>query len=167
MIKIVEGNLLLAKENIIGHSVNCKGKMNSGIAKQIKECYPEVYKQYIDYIDDTKMSMSGQEFSSDILLGTCQLVFLNTDIYDNKRYVSNLFGQDSFGYDGKQYTDNESLYKALKKLRACAELNNLSVALPYGLGSYRGGSDWKEVEGLILKAFDGYEVTLYKYHEGL
>lgn len=37
MIKIIQGDLLEAKENIIAHQVNCKGVMGSGVAKQIKQ----------------------------------------------------------------------------------------------------------------------------------
>lgn len=167
MIKIVEGNLLLAKEDVIGHQVNCKCKMNSGVAKQIRQKYPDVYFAYLDYINDVKLSYEGQMYSSDILLGDCQFVYLYRDIHDKDKYVANLFGQDGFGYDGKQYTDTESLYHALKTLKNKAKAMKLSVALPYGIGSYRGGCDWKEVESLIIKAFSDYEVTLYKYHEGV
>ncbi|WP_411668007.1 hypothetical protein [Bacillus subtilis] len=39
MIKIIQGDLLEAKENIIAHQVNCKGVMGSGIALQIKKKY--------------------------------------------------------------------------------------------------------------------------------
>ena len=43
MIKIVEGNLLKAKERYICHQTNCKGMMNSGVALQIKNKYPKAY----------------------------------------------------------------------------------------------------------------------------
>ena len=38
----------------------------------------------------------------------------------------------------------------------------ISVAMPYKIGSYRGGAKWDEVEELILRAFNGYDVALYK-----
>jgi O-acetyl-ADP-ribose deacetylase (regulator of RNase III) len=47
-----------------------------------------------------------------------------------------------------------------------AKMNDLSVALPYMIGCYRGGADWKIVEDHLITAFDGYEVTLYKWHRG-
>ena len=40
MVTVVKGNLLDAKETIIAHQVNCQRKMNSGVAKAIKEKYP-------------------------------------------------------------------------------------------------------------------------------
>lgn len=40
MIKIINDNILNSTENIICHQVNCKGIMESGLAKQIKYRYP-------------------------------------------------------------------------------------------------------------------------------
>jgi hypothetical protein len=50
----------------------------------------------------------------------------------------------------------------LKKL---AMENNLSVALPYKIGSDRGGADWNEVRAMIDEVFSDYQVTLYKYNK--
>lgn len=46
MIKIIEGNLLEASEDIIGHQVNCQSVMGSGIAKSIRDKYSELYPSY-------------------------------------------------------------------------------------------------------------------------
>ena len=46
MIKVVKGNLLDATEAIIAHQVNCQRKMNSGVAKAIREKYPIVFDIY-------------------------------------------------------------------------------------------------------------------------
>ena len=150
MIKIVYGDLLDAREDIIGHQVNCQGKMGSGVALQVKKKYPRVYKYYLMLLEESKTRNIS-------LLGTNHCVNV-----ENNKWVVNMFGQDKYGYDGNQYTDLKALKECLKELRELAEHKNFSVALPYLLGSDRGGADWKEVEQLILSAFDGYEVTLYK-----
>lgn len=158
MIKIVTGDLLQAKENIIGHQVNCQGVMGSGVAKQIRDKYRNVYSEYRNSVENVAENYG---LDKNVLLGTVQGVVVGED-----KWVANMFGQLHYGYDGKQYTNTNALYICFKKLRKVAEENGYSVALPYGIGCYRGGADWKEVENLLLKAFDGYEVTLYKYHEG-
>jgi O-acetyl-ADP-ribose deacetylase (regulator of RNase III) len=157
MIKIVKGDLMLAKENIIGHQVNCQAKMNSGVAKSVRETFPKAYEKYMILAEPyVKAGLS------DDLLGYTQFV----SIVKNEKYIANIFGQNNYGYDGKQYTNTEALFKGFKDLREVAEEHGFSVALPYMIGCYRGGADWKEVENLLLTAFDGYEVTLYKKHEG-
>ena len=152
MIKVVEGDLLQAKEDIIGHQVNCQNKMNSGVAKSIRQKYPIVFENFKQlssfYIN------SGTQHD---LLGKLQIVKV-----EEGKWVANLFGQFNYGYDGGKYTNEKMLYQALLELREIAEENGMSVALPYKLGSDRGGADWSVVEGYILKAFEGYEVTLYK-----
>ena len=47
MIAIINGNLLDSNCDYICHQVNCQGKMNSGIAKSIREKWPVVYANYM------------------------------------------------------------------------------------------------------------------------
>lgn len=152
MIKIVKGDLLTVEHGIIGHQVNCQGFMGSGVAKQIKDKYLSAYKEYA-----LTVAYAKSNSTLDSLLGTVNGVKIKDDLY-----VANLFGQLNYGYDGKQYTDTEALYKCFKILRTSSEKLNLPVYLPYMIGCFRGGADWKEVEELLLRAFDGHEVTLYK-----
>lgn len=154
MIKIVKGDLIYAKESIIAHQVNCQGVMGSGVAEQIKKNFPKAFEEYKELVDE-------HGTFTKTLLGKVQGVDLG-----NKNFIVNMFGQDNYGRDGKQYTSTEALYECFKKVRVIAEENNLSVAMPYMIGCYRGGADWKEVEELLLTAFEGYEVTLYKMHKG-
>ncbi len=44
----VEGSVLDAKENIIGHQVNCIGVMGAGLALQIKNKYSMVFEEYCE-----------------------------------------------------------------------------------------------------------------------
>lgn len=151
-VKTVNGDLMDATENIIGHQVNCQMKMASGVAKLIREKYPEVYAEYTNiFINHTKEQ----------LLGYCQIVDVST--YENQfKFVANLFGQYYYGYDGKKYTKEAALKSALIELKNFAKQNDLSVALPYKIGSDRGGADWNEVYKIIEDVFIDYEVTLYK-----
>lgn len=147
MIKIIEGNLLDATEDIIGHQVNCKGVMGSGVAKQLKDKYSNLFYEYKGYLSLDKSST----------LGSCQ--FVRAD--KSNKIIANLFGQDDYGR-GRQYTDINALTKALIELMEYANNRNLSVALPYKIGSDRGGADWNEVYKIICNVFMEYEVTLYK-----
>ncbi|ALS22130.1 macro domain-containing protein [Paenibacillus naphthalenovorans] len=146
LIKIVEGDLLKATEDIIGHQVNCRGVMGSGVAAQIKRRYPAAFYQY----------SAMCEFLGSTALGVCQVVEVS-----KVKYVANLFGQNEYGR-GIQHTDYDALHLALESLYKRAKRDGLSVALPYKLGSDRGGGDWDVVYKIIDKVFKNYEVTLYK-----
>lgn len=152
MIKIVERNLIYATEPIIGHQVNCQGNMNSGVAKWIRNRWPKVYSDYVEYLDTCRAEKLQP-------LGSCQFVIVN-----DKR-IANLFGQEFYGYDGKSYTDIEALRTALQSLHDSAKVWGESVALPYKIGCGRGGASWREVKSMIADIFSDTEITLYRMEE--
>ena len=148
IVKIVDGDILQAKENIIAHQVNCQGVMGSGIAKQIKDKYPNVFSPYRKFFVNNKFTA----------LGKCQIVKAE----DNK-YIANLFGQYKYGRD-KQYTDYKALEEALFSLKVSAKDHNLSVAIPYNIGCGLAGGNWETVYKIIEEVFHDHDVTLYKFN---
>ena len=146
MIRVVKGNLLDATEHIIAHQVNCQRKMNSGVAKAIREKYPEVYEKYQN---------------TEPKLGTVEYVSVD------RRYVANMYAQDMYGYDGKQYTSYESFRQCCKNIvnecRLSKHMNkDLNVAMPYKIASDRGGADWDKIMDILLEEFTDVDLTLYK-----
>ena len=101
MIKHVKGDIFQSDADVILHQVNCQGVMGSGIAKQVREKYPKVYKEY-------KELCSQDEPKN--LLGIAQPVQA-----DKNTIVVNIFAQKNFGYDGKCYTDYSALRRDLKR----------------------------------------------------
>lgn len=153
MIKIERGNLLHVAKGIIAHQVNCQGVMNSGVAKQVREKYPVAFKEYRELVSDfVDNNMDVKD-----LLGR-----VNGVKVDNDLYVANMFGQLHYGYDGQQYTDTEALLKCFLTVKKVAKGVGLPIYMPYMIGCYRGGADWKEVEGLLINVFDDYDATLLK-----
>lgn len=155
MIKFMEGNLFDTKADIIAHQVNCQGKMNSGVAKQVREKYPLAYAEY-----KTLCSAVGPES----LLGQLHIVDCGEKI------VANIFAQNNFGYDGKRYTNAQAFSVAMSNLAKVAEEENKSIAIPYKIGCCRGGASWDEEIFIILQLlFEKSEVLLeiWKLPEGV
>ena len=156
MIKIVEGNILEATEDIICHQVNCMGVMGGGLAYQIKEKYPYVYANY-RHICKEYLSENHS------LLGE---VIFGVFTHDNK-IIANLCGQSNYGTHIQQ-TDYAALAKALKIVYKAvnntnSSLNGYSVAIPYNLGCGLGGGDWNVVYDMINRIFENYDVTIYNF----
>lgn len=149
MIKIINGNILDAKEDYIGHQVNCHGVMGAGLAKQLRNKSKLVFSSYKSLCDRS----DPRE-----LLGTVQVV----RVAENK-YVANIFGQLNYGRS-KLNTDYDALRKALVQLKTEAEYYDKSIALPYGIGCGLAGGDWDVVYRLIDEVFEDYDVTLYKFN---
>lgn len=143
------GNLLDAQTDVIAHQVNCQGVMGSGVAKQIREKWTNVYTAYrAEYDLFTDLNKS--------LLGNCQLVQVN-----DHQHVANLFGQDKYGYDNKRYTSYDGIYDALVSLAVQMMDNGMkSLAIPYKMSSDRGGADWNVVLAMIESVFKDTDITV-------
>lgn len=147
MVKIVSGNLLDATEDVICHQVNCQGVMGSGVAKAVKEKWPEVYEAYTLYCNDYVWNMTSP-------LGTTQYV----DIGNHT--IANMFAQNLYGYDGDRYTSYDAFYRCLE------DIDNLpswySIAFPYKIASDRGGASWDVIYAMICDVLGDRDVTIYK-----
>lgn len=112
MIKIIDGDLLNATEDIICHQVNCQGVMGSGVARQVKEKYPEVFESYKKACKEISCLLGG---------------VLYVSIKNKQQSIANLFAQDSYGKQGL-YTDYIALQSCLNDLK---HTTTGSIAFPY------------------------------------
>lgn len=151
--EIVNGNLFDAKCDVIVHQTNCIGLMGSGIAKEVRSRFPEVYKSYKELCDRHKQHPSE-------LLG--QIQTFDVGPY----YLVNLFGQCGINKDwylGGKVTDYEALNRGFKALREFMESKGLtSLGVPYLFGCARGGGKWDEVTNIIISNMGEIKITAYK-----
>lgn len=153
MIAIKDGDLLKAEEDILVHQVNCMGVMESGVAAQIKEKWPQVFIAYKDRVDKmVDIQMRSR------LLG--EVLWVRTD---DGKWIANLFGQYKFGRENKCYTDYSALKRGFMEIAYNAKIKDESIAIPYKIGCGRGGGDWENVVfPMIEEVFSKNRVTIYK-----
>ncbi len=140
--KIIEKDILTVESGIICQQVNCQGKMNSGLAKSIREKWPIVY-------DDYMVSYGTRKDAKFDLLGHIKISKVGYNLW-----VANIFGQLNFGYDGMRYTDYAALNKGFKRLEDKIDMAELEgketqVYFPFNFGCDRGGADWEIVSEMI------------------
>ena len=115
MVRIVTGNILEADDrNIIIQQVNCQGAMNSGIAKQIRDRYPDVFTVYKEMCDARKNNTSE-------LLG--RVCYCLTPEF----MIINCFGQNHYGR-GRRFTDYDALRKCFETV-ACNKAERIGLSL--------------------------------------
>ena len=148
-IQYVTGNVLEAPQPIIVHQVNCQGVMGSGVAKAIRDKYPEVYMRYNDYVLD---HLDIEDFHSSRLLGRTFL----TQGKDGK-IIANVFGQDHFIPRGIRHTSYDALEKGLQQLKNDTDGD---LAMPR-IGCGLGGGDWHIVSAIIESVFDDRNIYVY------
>lgn len=153
-ITIIEGSLLDTDAQIICHQVNCQGKMNSGVAKAIRTAWPKVFEEYSKHCKScSELNLSP--------LGNVQKVRVN-----NTQFVFNLFSQNRYGYDSKQYTSYDAFWNCLQEIKTIAPTGT-KIALPYGIGCVRGGANWNVIYKMIEEVLgENYEVEIRRLDVG-
>ena len=146
----VMGDLLKADADVIVHQVNCQGVMGAGVAKQIREQFPNTYNKYRALCMNFKSNTSA-------MLGMCQYV------QEEPFVICNAFGQD-FYYRNSVQTQYDKLEKCFYDI--AEKYRGKRVALPWKIGCGLAGGDWDVVYEMIfsiLAVEGGCKVTLYEF----
>ena len=150
MIHYINADLLDSDCNFICHQVNCMGKMGSGIAKQIRARWPEVYENYSRVVDFD-------------MFGKAQILYIE-DANIPYQCVVNLFAQQTYGYDDNRYTSYDAFWMCLNDLRLQIPEGS-TIAFPYKIGCGLGGANWEVIEKMIDVVFKDYGVFIYKLED--
>ena len=132
----------------IAHVCNCQGVMGSGIAKTIKERYPQAFNEYRKH-----------EETRGLTLGSVSVAKFNT--HDGSKLVLNLHAQEFYGTDGKRYLDYEAMYECLIEARHWLNFYDIkSLGVPYNMGCDRAGGSWTIVEAMIKAVFAKSDILI-------
>jgi O-acetyl-ADP-ribose deacetylase (regulator of RNase III) len=149
IIKYIKGDILEAPQRYIAHGVNCRNKMGSGVAKVLLGKWSQVKSEYHSLVKDLLPTLiNGQED----LLGIIQPVDCG------EKYIINMFTQENFGYDGKQYLDYDAIRSCFNALK---QLDVEELAIPK-IGCGLAGGDWEIVSKIIDEETDGINVYVYE-----
>lgn len=147
MINYTTGNLLEAKEKVIVHGCNNYGVMGSGVAKQIRDKWPNVYDVY-----HLKYQVFGLELGSIIPVETI-----------DGKIIVNAITQDGFGRDGKQYVKYDAIENCFISINDRApSWEATEIAMPR-IGAGLGGGDWKIIEEIITRTAKNYIPVVYDF----
>jgi O-acetyl-ADP-ribose deacetylase (regulator of RNase III) len=158
-IELIDGNLLDFPNDItcIAHSCNTKNIMGGGIARQIKDRYPNAYS-----VDCHAM------MNNDNQLGWYS--FAVTDATQNKG-IYNIYTQDKIG--GNRAVNYEAFYVALNKVadhiewKMKHEDEEKILGLPWGISCGLAGGSWGVIFSMInnILVDRSFKTYIVKYHE--
>lgn len=147
--RIVENNNLLdlfdtGIFDAILHQANCYNKMEAGIAKQIKQRYPEAFEVDINCSPYRILPLGAKR------LGDYSLAY-----FPKKGLIVNAYGQLDWRRqkDGAPNTDIAALEEAITQfLQAWVkEYKIMIVGLPYGIGAGLGGGNWNDIYNMLQR----------------
>jgi len=148
MLTFTTGNLLESSADAVVNTVNCVGVMGKGLALQVKQSYPAVFKRYAA---DCKKGL--------VQLGRVHIV--------DRQSLEPPFFIINFPTKGhwKARSNFEDIRLGLKSLRqTLSDFKIKSIALP-PLGCGLGGLDWANVKALIeteLAGLDGVNIFVFE-----
>jgi len=144
MIEYYSGSLFDSTADALAHGCNTIGKMGAGIAREFKERYPEMYRDYVQRCRE-KTFLPGQGY-----------LFRNPE----KPHIINLATQ------AESLARIEYVDSAFAWLRnSYRELEIRSVAMPR-IASGLGALDWEEVHTLLRRHLGSSDllIQVWKFH---
>lgn len=136
MIEICQGNILEAQIEALVNPVNCVGVMGKGLALAVKQAYPENFLLYEAACKAGKVRPGA--------------MFITTTGLINPHYIVNF--PTKRHWKEKSYLEDiqNGLFALVVEVK---KLQISSIAIP-ALGCGLGGLNWKDVEPLIISAFE-------------
>ena len=159
MIEYIQGDLIKSDCDVIIHGCNCFNCMGSGIAKTIKETYPDAYKMDCSTLYGDKNK-----------LGTFTHVEVQNAYFPDKTvYVVNAYTQYTYGRkDGEVYANYDAIKNVMIQIRnffSDTPITELKIGLPrIGAGLARG--DWNIISKIIEDVFGTKKVYVYQWDNG-
>ena len=130
--------------DVIMHCANLQNIFGSGVAKSIRERYPEAYEaDTIHYNSKSKKPFSHTPW-----------------VFPERKTIINLYGQEFYGTNKRQLNYGR-LAEALVGGSGVFHLM-IRWGVPYNMACYRAGGDWSIVLEMVSHIFRRNEVYVYK-----
>ena len=144
MLTYLTKDITTVDRGIIAHGCNAQGVMGSGVARFLRDKYPQIFPRYHALCESAKAN-------EDSILGNVDYVTIKDDLI-----VANCITQHLYGYDKGKYARPEAIEASLRLVYGTAQNLDLPgprlpIYLPK-IGAGRGGLSWeRDVEPIIVK----------------
>lgn len=135
---LIKGDLLSVDRGIIVHGCNSCGYFNAGVAKAIREKYPQAYQDYMYHYRRGNAN-----------LGNIIMTKISDDLYIVSGITQNEFGR----IPQRCYVSYEAIEQVFSQVNNTAIALNLSVNFPM-IGAGLGGGDWNSIRNIIDTTLD-------------
>lgn len=130
MLEFITKDLTTVDCGIIGHGVNCQGRMGAGVAKALSSKFPSIVIPYTQLCHQLNCSTE--------LLGTVQMLHITDELA-----VANAFTQHRYGRNNIKYADISAVDECIQKLFYAASAHEMPLFIPQ-IGCGLGGLSWND-----------------------
>lgn len=131
-----DSDITRVQSGIIVHGCNAQGVMGSGVAKQLRATYPEIFTHYSQHLETKRV------------LGLPALGSIAYSHVTDDLIIANCITQEYYGRDGRKYVRYEALRKCLHYLSVHIAA---PIHIPYLIGAGLGGGDEKTILEIFNK----------------
>lgn len=161
MIKYVTADMLdfsVDMPDMIIHQTNCEGRMGGGVAKSIKEKFPQVYVAYLEFLAQKRFNgennLLGQVLETNVRIGDNILKFVDV-------FAQNSCSENTSPYRDGRFTSYDALHDGLLYVRDYVverlyekRCRPIKVWMPAKIGCAKGGANFDVVTAIIKSVFD-------------
>ena len=144
-IEYIKGDLFQTSISHIVHGCNAMGVMGSGVAKIIRDQFPEAYVAYRKQYEE-----AGKLIMGDVIWAS-----------SNNKLIGNAITQKSYGRDGHRYVSYDAIAEAMSEINKTSLYDGLEeVAMPQ-IGAGLGGGDWNVISAIIESELKNVKPYVY------
>lgn len=161
MIKYVTADMLdfsVDMPDMIIHQTNCEGRMGGGVAKSIKEKFPQVYVEYLEFIAHKRFvgenNLLGEVLETNVRIGDNVVKFVDV-------FAQNSCSENASLYPDGRFTSYDALHDGLLYVRDIIverlyekRCRPIKVWMPAKIGCVKGGANFDVVTAIIKSVFD-------------
>jgi O-acetyl-ADP-ribose deacetylase (regulator of RNase III) len=146
-------NLLSVASGIILHGCNAQGVMGSGVAKQLRAKYPQIYEDYQNFL-----ALYRELFEEPALGKVCYTPVTST------LTVASGITQNFYGRQGLRYVSYAAIVSCIESAVSTAKLEQKTLHIPYMIGAGLGGGDLNLITELVeaVSLHYSYDIVCHK-----
>lgn len=139
-----KGDLFSTEIKYIGHGCNCQGIMGSGVAKIVKEKYPEAFNVYKNRWNTSGLSLGD-------------VIWVDT----NGKTILNIMTQQNYGRTSNRFTSYDAIADAMEKINDYFyTVQGGELALPM-IGAGLGNGSWEVISAIIETELTAVKPVVY------
>lgn len=151
MIQYVKGDLFTTTDPVIAHGCNAQRVMGSGVARIVRETYPDVYEAYLAFIQNY------HNYGSDPL-GRINPVITAAN---PELTIINAITQNKFGGSGVRWVSYDAIDSCFNEIGLYMRMSGLANLSIPKIGAGLGGGDWDIIESIINAHTKDINVTVW------
>lgn len=141
-IEYIKDDLLQTEVRHLIHGCNSRGAMGSGVAKAIRDKYPQAYRDYRDTYDNYGLELGN----------------IVVSVQDDEKVIHNAITQLDYGRDkNRVYVSYWAIAEVFRKIN---QWGIREIALPK-IGSGLANGDWNVIEAIIENTLVGTKPFVY------